>query len=103
MEDWSKLRERMVEKQLRRRGIRDARVLAAMEYRGIAADVDYLRELQGEFADAVAAAAAECYAVIGREVNLGSPKQLQAVIFDELTMVNRAATPPNVTLVTPVK
>ena len=60
------------------------RVLAAMEYRGIAADVDYLHELQREFADAVAAAAAECYAVIGREVNLGSPKQLQAVIFDEL-------------------
>jgi DNA polymerase-1 len=60
------------------------RVLAAMEYRGIAADVDYLQELQREFGDAVSAAAAECYAVIGREVNLGSPKQLQAVIFDEL-------------------
>ncbi|HLM04964.1 MAG TPA: DNA polymerase I [Blastococcus sp.] len=62
------------------------RVLAAMEYRGIAADVDYLRELQREFAEGVAAAAAECYAVIGREVNLGSPKQLQAVIFDELAL-----------------
>jgi DNA polymerase-1 len=60
------------------------RVLASMEYRGIATDVDFLQELQKEFADAVAAAAAECYAVIGREVNLGSPKQLQAVIFDEL-------------------
>ncbi len=60
------------------------RVLAAMEYRGIAADLDYLRELQREFADGVAAAAAECYAVIGREVNLGSPKQLQTVLFDEL-------------------
>ena len=60
------------------------RVLAAMEFRGIAADLDFLHELQKEFADGVAAAAAECYAVIGREVNLGSPKQLQAVIFDEL-------------------
>jgi DNA polymerase-1 len=60
------------------------RVLAAMEARGIAADVDYLRDLQREFAEGVAAAAAECYAVIGREVNLGSPKQLQAVLFDEL-------------------
>jgi len=30
MENWSKLRDAMVEKQLRRRGIRDARVLAAM-------------------------------------------------------------------------
>ncbi|MFP5371493.1 MAG: DNA polymerase, partial [Actinomycetes bacterium] len=60
------------------------RVLAAMEYRGIAADLDFLHDLQKEFADGVAAAAAECYAVIGREVNLGSPKQLQAVLFDEL-------------------
>jgi DNA polymerase-1 len=61
-----------------------SRVLAAMEARGIAVDLDFLHELQREFADGVAAAAAECYAVIGREVNLGSPKQLQAVLFDEL-------------------
>jgi DNA polymerase-1 len=60
------------------------RVLADMERRGIAADLDFLRDLQQEFADGVAAAAAECYAVIGREVNLGSPKQLQVVLFDEL-------------------
>jgi len=61
-----------------------SRVLAAMEARGIAVDLDFLHELQREFADGVAAAAAECYAVIGREVNLGSPKQLQAVLFDDL-------------------
>jgi DNA polymerase-1 len=61
-----------------------SRVLAAMEARGIAVDLDFLHELQREFADGVAGAAAECYAVIGREVNLGSPKQLQAVLFDEL-------------------
>ncbi|MGK5172607.1 DNA polymerase I [Geodermatophilus sp. CPCC 205761] len=60
------------------------RVLAAMEYRGIAADLPFLQGLQREFAEGVADAAAECYAVIGREVNLGSPKQLQAVLFDEL-------------------
>src|SRR3712207_2310083 len=57
-----------------------------MEYRGIAAYLDVLHDLQKEFADGVAAAAAECYAVIGREVNLGSPKQLQAVLFDELAL-----------------
>jgi DNA polymerase I len=60
------------------------RVLAAMEYRGIAADLDFLHELQQEFATAVADAAQEAYAVIGKEINLGSPKQLQAVLFDEL-------------------
>ncbi|MGY1786258.1 DNA polymerase I [Geodermatophilus sp. SYSU D00698] len=60
------------------------RVLARMEHRGIAVDTDLLAELQREFAEGVAAAAAEAYAVIGREINLGSPKQLQAVLFDEL-------------------
>jgi DNA polymerase-1 len=60
------------------------RVLARMEQRGIAVDTDLLGELQREFADGVAAAAAEAYAVIGHEINLGSPKQLQAVLFDEL-------------------
>jgi DNA polymerase-1 len=59
-------------------------VLARMEQRGIAADLDFLHDLQKEFAAGVAEAAADCYEVIGREVNLGSPKQLQTVLFDEL-------------------
>jgi DNA polymerase-1 len=59
-------------------------VLARTEQRGIAVDLDFLHDLQREFAEGVADAAADCYAVIGREVNLGSPKQLQAVLFDEL-------------------
>jgi DNA polymerase-1 len=59
-------------------------VLAAMEHRGIAVDLDFLHELQKEFAAGVAEAADEAYAVIGKEINLGSPKQLQAVLFDEL-------------------
>ena len=62
------------------------RVLAGMEEVGIAADVGYLTELERGFAAAVADAAAEAYAVIGREVNLGSPKQLQEVLFDQLGM-----------------
>ncbi|MBX9245057.1 DNA polymerase I [Actinotalea ferrariae] len=61
-------------------------VLAGMEQAGIAADVDYLGGLEQEFARAVSDAAAEAYAVIGREVNLGSPKQLQEVLFDQLGM-----------------
>ncbi|HEY3437303.1 MAG TPA: DNA polymerase I [Actinotalea sp.] len=61
-------------------------VLARMEGAGIAADIGYLTELEREFASAVSDAAAEAYAVIGREVNLGSPKQLQEVLFDQLAM-----------------
>lgn len=61
-------------------------VLAEMERAGIAADVDLLRELQSQFADQIRDAAEAAYAVIGKQVNLGSPKQLQVVLFDELDM-----------------
>jgi DNA polymerase I len=61
-------------------------VLARMEHTGIAADTTFLTELEGGFAEAVARSAAEAYDVIGREVNLGSPKQLQEVLFDQLGM-----------------
>ncbi|QNG38375.1 DNA polymerase I [Geodermatophilaceae bacterium NBWT11] len=61
------------------------RVLARMEQRGIAADVELLHDLQAEFASSVAEAAADAYEAIGgQEINLGSPKQLQAVLFDQL-------------------
>ena len=55
-----------------------------MERVGIAADTDYLSELEAHFAAEVKAAAQAAYAVVGREFNLGSPKQLQEILFDEL-------------------
>ena len=61
-------------------------VLAHMEQRGIAADVPYLSELEEQFGAQVAREAQEAYDAIGREVNLGSPKQLQEVLFDQLAM-----------------
>ncbi|MGF0116694.1 DNA polymerase I [Promicromonospora sp. Marseille-Q5078] len=61
-------------------------VLGRMEATGIAADVEYLTELEKQFAAMVADAAADAYDVIGRQVNLGSPKQLQEVLFDQLGM-----------------
>jgi DNA polymerase I len=61
-------------------------VLAAMERSGIAVDVDHLESLESEFAQQVRQAADEAFAVIGKEINLGSPKQLQVVLFDELGM-----------------
>ncbi|SCL23907.1 DNA polymerase I [Micromonospora inyonensis] len=60
------------------------RVLAAMERIGIAADTDYLHELEAHFAGEVKGAAQAAYAEIGREFNLGSPKQLQEILFGEL-------------------
>src|SRR5690606_18721647 len=48
--------------------------------------VPYLTDLEKHFAGQVAAAATAAYDVIGHEVNLGSPKQLQEVLFEELGM-----------------
>ena len=62
------------------------RTLAGMERIGIAVDVDYLDRLYADFDAAVAAAEADAFAVLGHPINLGSPKQLQAVLFDELGM-----------------
>lgn len=60
--------------------------LVRMEQTGIAVDTDYLEGLESEFGDQVKAAATDAYDVIGKEINLGSPKQLQVVLFDELDM-----------------
>ncbi len=62
------------------------RVLAELESTGIAVDVSFLQELQSEFGDQIRDAAEAAYAVIGKQINLGSPKQLQVVLFDELEM-----------------
>ncbi|MFL6157802.1 MAG: DNA polymerase I [Marmoricola sp.] len=61
-------------------------VLVGMERVGIAVDHDFLARLESEFADKVREAAADAYEVIGKEINLGSPKQLQVVLFEELDM-----------------
>ena len=62
------------------------RTLATMERHGVAVDADYLDRLHADFDTSVAAAESDAFAVLGRPVNLGSPKQLQAVLFDELAM-----------------
>jgi DNA polymerase-1 len=61
-------------------------VLTGMEQTGVAVDIDHLEALESEFADGVRAAAQDAYDVIGKEINLGSPKQLQVVLFEELAM-----------------
>jgi len=61
-------------------------VLLAMEIAGIAADTDHLDQLHAEFTAQIVQAQADAFEAIGREVNLGSPKQLQEVLFDQLGM-----------------
>ncbi len=57
-----------------------------MELTGIAVSEDKLAELDAEFESAIGASAEAAYSVVGHEVNLGSPKQLQTVLFDELEL-----------------
>ena len=59
-------------------------LLARMERRGIAADRDYLGELEGMFAADVKHAIEEAHTAVGTQFNLGSPKQLQEVLFEQL-------------------
>ncbi|CAM5275616.1 DNA polymerase I [Mycolicibacterium aubagnense] len=62
------------------------RALAEMENAGIAVDIELLGRLQSQFADQIRDAAEAAYAAIGEQINLGSPKQLQVVLFDKLEM-----------------
>jgi DNA polymerase I len=62
------------------------RVLAGLEAVGIAVNLNQLSSLQSQFGDQIRDAAEAAYAVIGKQINLGSPKQLQVVLFDELEM-----------------
>jgi DNA polymerase-1 len=61
-------------------------VLAAMERAGIAADVDHLAGMSASLAADVKASEQGAYAATGHEFNLGSPKQLQEVLFTELAL-----------------
>ena len=61
-------------------------VIATMESTGVTVDATELARLNSQLGDTAADLASKAYAEIGREVNLGSPKQLQQVLFDELQM-----------------
>ena len=67
-------------------------VLAQMETMGIASNRATLDELWERLGSQISDVEAQAFAVIGREVNLGSPKQLQTVLFDELEMPKTRAT-----------
>ena len=63
-----------------------AEILLQMELTGIAVSTEKLQELDGEFARSIEASAQAAYDVVGHEVKLGSPKQLQTVLFEELEL-----------------
>ena len=60
--------------------------LAIMESCGIAIDVSSLEKLFGVLNKEVTLIASEAFDIIGKEINLASPKQLQTVLFEDLGM-----------------
>jgi DNA polymerase I len=61
-------------------------VLATLERTGIAADTEHFAQMSAELHGEVKASEQAAYAVVGHEFNLGSPKQLQEVLFTELSL-----------------
>ncbi len=58
-----------------------AGLLARMEFAGIAVDEVRLRELSEQFGERMRAAEQEAHRIVGEQFNLGSPKQLQEILF----------------------
>jgi DNA polymerase-1 len=61
-------------------------VLAEMEMRGIKVDREHLSRMSGAFAKKMAALEEEIHGLAGGKFNIGSPKQLGEVLFDQMSV-----------------
>lgn len=68
-------------------------VLARMEQHGVLIDTAALVRQSGELAKRMHELEQHAYAIAGRSFSLDSPKQLQAILFDELKLPARMKTP----------
>jgi len=68
-------------------------VLAAMERHGVLIDGDELRRQSQQLGKRMLELQQLAYSSAGREFNLDSPKQLQAILFDELGLKAKLKTP----------
>ena len=66
--------------------IPSSHTLARMETAGITLDVKTLNGMIRELDSEIAEIAKSCFEIIGKEINLASPKQLQTVLFEDLGM-----------------
>src|SRR5690606_3810430 len=61
-------------------------VLVELESNGIRVDIAQLDQLSRKYGQRMAELELEIYQLAGRDFNIGSPKQLQEVLFGELTL-----------------
>lgn len=59
-------------------------LLSKMEFNGIKVDDLYLKKLSKKFEDKIRKIEKEIYSIAGKEFNIGSPKQLGEIIYNEL-------------------
>jgi len=68
-------------------------VLASMEQRGVLIDVNELRKQSQQLGKRMHELQQDAWKSAGREFNLDSPKQLQAILFDQLGLPAKLKTP----------
>ena len=68
-------------------------VLAAMEQAGVKVDAKMLAKISAEFAQRMEQLQAQAFKEAGQEFNLGSPKQLQAILYEKLQLPVLSKTP----------
>ncbi len=68
-------------------------ILARIERHGVLIDAEMLRAQSEELNTRIAECEREAYQLAGREFNLGSPKQLQTILYDELKLPILKKTP----------
>lgn len=68
------------------------KVLAEMEYRGVAIDRDYLKVLIVEFNKQIEAITKEIFEASGEEFNINSPQQLSRILYGKLNLKPRRKT-----------
>ncbi|MGI8930257.1 MAG: DNA polymerase I [Candidatus Limnocylindria bacterium] len=67
-------------------------VLARMELAGVALDLEALAQMREEFGSTLAALEARIYELVGHPFNIGSPKQLEQILFTELGLTGTKRT-----------
>jgi DNA polymerase-1 len=61
-------------------------VLVELEYNGMRIDQDRLGQLSKQYGERILALESEIYEVAGEQFNIGSPKQLQEILFEKLKL-----------------
>ncbi len=68
-------------------------VLANMERTGVRIDCDRLRQQSRELGEGMQDLEQQCHALAGQPFNLGSPKQLQQILFEDMGLPVKRKTP----------